>query len=202
MDRVVIVNGRKWRLCEAQINFLDSGSVPGCFEHTGDTIEKSTDGSYKIYFRKEAGPEGIIPGKSVNGIFVPLDDSRFSLTNPSDGSFLSNFLWGKKSKESTKEVKGYEDLTRILDEALQQATSGKGKERHAGNKPFDKQPIMEIARMTGLAYQTGQAMKKIQESHTLLEIKGKEAAINELRGAIIYLAAAIKTIEEKNGEVR
>lgn len=96
----------------------------------------------------------------------------------------------------TKEVKGYEDLTRILDEALQQATSGKGKERHAGNKPFDKQPIMEIARMTGLAYQTGQAMKKIQESHTLLEIKGKEAAINELRGAIIYLAAAIKTIEE------
>lgn len=94
------------------------------------------------------------------------------------------------------EVKGYEDLTRILDEALQQATSGKGKERHAGNKPFDKQPIMEIARMTGLAYQTGQAMKKIQESHTLLEIKGKEAAINELRGAIIYLAAAIKKIEE------
>ena len=101
-----------------------------------------------------------------------------------------------KVREPSKEVKGYEDLTRILDEALQQATSGKGKERHAGNKPFNKQPIMEIARMTGLAYQTGQAMKKIQESHTLLEIKGKEAAINELRGAIIYLAAAIKTIEE------
>lgn len=98
--------------------------------------------------------------------------------------------------KTVTETKGYEDLTRILDEALQQATSGKGKERHAGNKPFDKQPIMEIARMTGLAYQTGQAMKKIQESHTLLEIKGKEAAINELRGAIIYLAAAIKTIEE------
>lgn len=107
-----------------------------------------------------------------------------------------------KMKGEPAEVKGYEDLTRILDEALQQATSGKGKERHAGNKPFDKQPIMEIARMTGLAYQTGQAMKKIQESHTLLEIKGKEAAINELRGAIIYLAAAIKTIEERNGEVR
>ena len=99
--------------------------------------------------------------------------------------------------KTVTEVKGYEDLTRILNEALEQATSGKGKERHAGGKPFDKQPIMEIARMTGLAYQTGQAMKKIQESHTLLEIKGKEAAINELRGAIIYLAAAIKTIEEK-----
>ena len=98
--------------------------------------------------------------------------------------------------KTVTEVKGYEDLTRILNEALEQATSGKGKERHAGGKPFDKQPIMEIARMTGLAYQTGQAMKKIQESHTLLEIKGKEAAINELRGAIIYLAAAIKTIEE------
>lgn len=109
---------------------------------------------------------------------------------------LRYFLEVSTPETSSKEVKGYEDLTRILDEALEQATSGKGKERHAGGKPFDKQPIMEIARMTGLAYQTGQAMKKIQESHTLLEIKGKEAAINELRGAIIYLAAAIKTIEE------
>ena len=109
---------------------------------------------------------------------------------------LRHFLGVYTPEKPSTETKGYEDLTRILDEALQQATSGKGKERHAGNKPFDKQPIMEIARMTGLAYQTGQAMKKIQESHTLLEIKGKEAAINELRGAIIYLAAAIKKIEE------
>ena len=133
---------------------------------------------------------GIVPPsfKHEGNCVEPLGELRYKVFfSPSVARF----------REAAKEVEGYEDLTRILNEALEQATSGKGKERHAGGKPFDKQPIMEIARMTGLAYQTGQAMKKIQESHTLLEIKGKEAAINELRGAIIYLAAAIKTIEEK-----
>lgn len=134
--------------------------------------------------------QGRVPeGMKVSGdIIIRIGSGRYY-------SWVKSPLSDELFKTVT-EAEGYEDLTRILNEALEQATSGKGKERHAGGKPFDKQPIMEIARMTGLAYQTGQAMKKIQESHTLLEIKGKEAAINELRGAVIYLAAAIKTIEE------
>lgn len=94
------------------------------------------------------------------------------------------------------EHEGYEDLARILNMAYEQAASGKGKERHANGRPFNRQPIMEIGRMTGLAYHTGQAMKKIQEAHKLLKIKGKEAAIRELLGAEVYIAAAIKLIEE------
>lgn len=42
---------------------------------------------------------------------------------------------------------GYEPLAAVLQEALQQASSGKGRERHSQDKPFDRQPILEIGRM-------------------------------------------------------
>lgn len=97
-----------------------------------------------------------------------------------------------------KKMHPYVHLRAILDEAYEQAAEGKGKERHAGGKPFLRQPIMEIGRMTGMAYQTGQAMKKLQEAHTLLRLseKGSEAAVRELLGAIVYCAAAVLLIRE------
>lgn len=95
----------------------------------------------------------------------------------------------------TNEVKGYEDLTRILNEALQQATSGKGKERHAGNKPFSEQPISRISEICGKGFPIGQAIKKAEEAITLLRLKGKAAGKAELLGAIVYLAAGILEIE-------
>lgn len=90
----------------------------------------------------------------------------------------------------------YSDLRRVLDMAFQQASQGKGKERHANGREFDRQPIMELARMHGLGYPTGQAAKKLQEAHTLLRLRGKEAAIQEILGAINYAAAAVLLIEE------
>jgi hypothetical protein len=80
--------------------------------------------------------------------------------------------------------------------AFAQASQGKGKERHANGREFDRQPIMELARMHGLGYPTGQAAKKLQEAHTLLRLRGKEAAIQEILGAINYAAAAALLIEE------
>ena len=91
---------------------------------------------------------------------------------------------------------GYLDLRRVLDMAFEQASQGKGKERHANGREFDRQPIMELARMHGLGYPTGQAAKKLQEAHTLLRLRGKEAAIQEILGAINYAAAAVLLIEE------
>ena len=91
-------------------------------------------------------------------------------------------------------AKGYEPLGGILDAALHQAQAGKGKERHANGKPFLQQPIMEIGRMVGPGYATGQAMKKAQESARL---PTREAQVRELLGAINYLAAAALLIEEQ-----
>ena len=90
---------------------------------------------------------------------------------------------------------GYEQLRRVLQLALDQAAKGKGKERHANDKPFPKQPIMEIGRMVGPGYHLGQAMKKAQEASRL----PNERARAELLGAINYLAAAYLLLEEQSG---
>lgn len=87
---------------------------------------------------------------------------------------------------------GYELLADALVQALEQAQSGKGKERHANQKPFTDQPILEITRMVGLGYPLGQAMKKAQEASRLPSHMAKA----ELLGAINYLAAAFISIEE------
>ena len=90
----------------------------------------------------------------------------------------------------------YAPLRRVLDAAYDQAANGKGKERHANNKPFTDQPIMEIARMVGPGYQLGQAMKKAQEAGGMIQRGQPDRARAELLGAINYLAACVLLIEE------
>lgn len=92
---------------------------------------------------------------------------------------------------------GYEPLAAVLQEALDQAQAGKGRERHAVTqgvfRPFERQPILEIGRMTGPGYEIGQAMKKAHEACEL----PPERAVAELLGAIVYLAAAVMLIRER-----
>jgi hypothetical protein len=90
----------------------------------------------------------------------------------------------------------YIELTRALDAALEQASAGKGKERHANGRSFHRQPIMEIGRMVGPGYQIGQAMKKGQEAMGMLARGEKDRARAELLGAVVYMAAAWLLIEE------
>lgn len=94
-------------------------------------------------------------------------------------------------------TKGYEALAGILQEAHDQAASGKGKERHANARPFMQQPILEIGRMCGLGYPTGQAQKKTQEAVGMFNRGEHKRAEAELLGAINYLAAAILLIREQ-----
>ena len=88
----------------------------------------------------------------------------------------------------------YFDLGRVLGLALEQASGGKGAERHGQGKPFDRQPMLEISRMLngspiGCMYQ---AMKKTQEASRM----DVDAAQRELLGAINYLAGAYLLLEE------
>ncbi len=92
---------------------------------------------------------------------------------------------------------GYEELSRALVEAYKQAAGGKGKERHARGKPFRNQPIMEITRMVGPGYPTGQAMKKLQEAVGMMEKGNFQAAQAEALGAINYAAAFYTLLSEK-----
>ena len=98
-------------------------------------------------------------------------------------------------------VSGYDSLSKVLGAAYHQAAGGKGKERHARGKPFDKQPIMEISRMVGPGYATGQAMKKLQEAKSMMDRGQLAAAKAEALGAINYAAAFFLLIEEAEAEV-
>lgn len=86
----------------------------------------------------------------------------------------------------------YTILRNILNEAYEQAANGKGKERHANGKSWGQQPIAEIGRMVGVGFNTGQAIKKLQESSRM----EPDAACRELLGAIVYAASAIMLIRE------
>lgn len=82
---------------------------------------------------------------------------------------------------------GYESLVDILQRAVDQASKGKGADRHANGLPFHQQPMQRISDAVGVGFCIGQAMKKAEESLVL----PPGADIAELLGAINYLAGAV-----------
>ena len=87
---------------------------------------------------------------------------------------------------------GYDSLYLVLREAFDQASKGKGSERHAQGQPFDEQPMQKLIELYGLGFALGQAGKKMQESQRM----DKDAAKRELLGAINYIAGAIIHLEK------
>lgn len=89
----------------------------------------------------------------------------------------------------------YGMLYAVLMEAFEQASSGKGKERHANDLPFTEQKIFSINRqldsVDGILYQV---VKKTIESKKL----PPDRACAELMGAIVYAAAGILFIRERS----
>ena len=90
---------------------------------------------------------------------------------------------------------GYETLAAVLDEAIAQSASGKGKERHAmPGEAFEDQQIVQLGEwMNSTAFAIGQACKKSIESTRL----PKPQARAELLGAIVYLAAAVTVLDRQ-----
>jgi len=90
---------------------------------------------------------------------------------------------------------GYERLANVFQMALDRAQLGKGKERHANNKPFLDQPLFDIREMVGAGFTKGQAIKKILESETMEDVDAR----NELLDAMVYLAGEVLYLWGKFG---
>lgn len=121
----------------------------------------------------------------------PIDgDGGFVLAKSADPS--------KASPGALQAAPSHKGLARVLTLALDQAQSGKGRERHSDDKPFNDQPIMNIARtlnsMDGHAYQI---MKKAQEATRMAKRGQHGPASTELLGVIVYAAAAVLFIDEQ-----
>lgn len=91
----------------------------------------------------------------------------------------------------TAPVPGYESLIEVLIRAYDQASIGKGAERHGKDKPFTEQPMQHLIELYGQGFALGQAGKKMQEALRLPH----DAAIRELLGAINYIAGAVIHME-------
>lgn len=94
--------------------------------------------------------------------------------------------------DSIMSVDGYECLKDVLVRAYNQASKGKGDERHAQGSSFDQQPMQKLLELYGVGFALGQSAKKAQESMRL----PKDRAITELLGGINYLAGAIIHMEK------
>jgi len=94
----------------------------------------------------------------------------------------------------------YTTLRTILDAAFGHAATGKGKERHARDLPFDDQPLLTTTRLVGPGFPLGQAIKKAGEAAGMIERSEYDAAEAECLGAINYLAGAVAWMREQKNE--
>lgn len=88
----------------------------------------------------------------------------------------------------------YDKLLEALMEAFDQATKGKGAERHAaGGINFEDQDMLKVMDRVGIGFALGQAIKKITEGNRLKRAKARD----EFLGAIVYLAGAIVWMKDR-----
>jgi len=118
-----------------------------------------------------------------------VDNSAYDCASTDDSGISLSF------EEAEKRADNYASLSNVLRRAYDQASSGKGQERHGQDLPFAKQPMQLIQDLCGEGFALGQAMKKMQESQRLPH----DAAIRELLGAINYIAGAIIHKEKLQG---
>ena len=100
---------------------------------------------------------------------------------------------GGRNAVSVEIPPGYDKLFAVLMQAFEQASGGKGKERHAKEGvPFEDQPMSTINRqlgsIDGFIYQ---AHKKCLESKRLPDGRGQA----ELLGAVNYLCGAVIALD-------
>jgi hypothetical protein len=109
--------------------------------------------------------------------------------------------WLSRLADNQPTNDNYTTLRTILDAAYAHAATGKGRERHARDLPFDKQPMMTTARQVGVGFPLGQAIKKAGESVGMIERGQYGAAEAECLGAINYLAGAVLWMRERKDMV-
>jgi hypothetical protein len=133
--------------------------------------------------------------KTPNDLVELISGPGFAATPPTVEGVEVIEMLGSTGVDMT--VPGYEKLANVLQRAYNQAAVGKGVERHATvGEPFDKQVMQIGAAKFGVGALLFQAFKKSEESQRLEH----DRAVNELLGAIVYLAGAVIAMDIKRGD--
>ena len=89
----------------------------------------------------------------------------------------------------------YKRLKEVFEDAVAQA-GGEGEDKHGGAIPFERQMGFSVTRDVGLGFPLGQAMKKINEAIVYAGEDECGKTVDELLGAINYLAMAAIVLED------
>ncbi len=173
-----------WFAANICSTFTNDGALHAGHETAGDLVAEWQDS------QPVTDESGVSVGAGASPLNIGID-----LARGPDTTVISHTVLLSWPDTASPE---YAPLAAILQEAYDQAATGKGKERHARGLPFLDQPILEIGRMCGPGFDTGQSIKKQQEAMGMLMRGERDAAIRELLGAINYTAAAILLIREQN----
>lgn len=175
-----------WSFCESvQLDWVQ------CVNDTWDIISKRDWQKEKMVISATIKPE--ITDEQYADALKTADEMNVTLQTRIN---KEGFITGIGITESKSED-DYDLLMDVFGRAINQASKGKGKERHAKDgMRFEDQPICQIGREFGHGFNLGQARKKMQESLRLR----RESAVFELLGAINYIASAIILIEEDSSK--
>lgn len=166
----------------------------------GTILDIDDDGDILVEFDEFINGDTYKGCKPGHGWIVPEEmcekiNTKIAMGVESEyGEIIHDFLYENIYKESA-----YSALEEVLDDALEQSENGKGKERHANDNRYEDQVICVVQRLLkdhpfgGHAYQI---IKKTIEAGRLYKIKGKEAAYQEMLGAINYASAMCILIKE------
>jgi hypothetical protein len=137
----------------------------------------------------------VIPGVWNTGYLVSTTNMNLRTARPVEEPVVEEIVLQPVADEPAPvmNVEGYEKLADVLLRAYEQASAGKGKDRHANNLPFHLPPMPQICDQVGVGFAMGQAIKKAQESLGL----PRERAIAEVLGAINYLAGVVIFMEKQ-----
>jgi hypothetical protein len=129
------------------------------------------------------------PGR-VGGVHPPEHYERYNDHDDERVDIAANVVAAADAMRSVDDPKpGYEALAAVLRDAMAQATSGKGHERHARGNPFHEQHMQSISRLLGT--ERGMAFQVIKKLTEGLDLPTHEARERELLGAINYLAGIV-----------
>lgn len=198
------------RIAAATRSNDDAVSVPG--------LEESGVETYRI-IEERRDAKGIDLTLAFGGMHPPASVLPPSEWSPTEGKPVESTIGQPKAANSdvvfipqlatscpgftiAPANDNYTTLRAILDAAFSHAATGKGKERHARDLPFDEQPMLETTRLVGPGFPLGQAIKKAGEAAGMIERSEYGAAEAECLGAINYLAGAVAWMrEQKEGKV-
>lgn len=205
LKNITVEQLRAWaRSQNTAVRFTPDGAV--CTAGEGDTWEErspimlgqSVAASFVTREERRAGASSVaVDSAATRQLERDIAEALRPVKRPGEAPVMPAGERFRSVGAVQLDAQGYDSLAGVLLMAFNQASAGKGRERHANGLPFDQQPMTAINELLGSSDgYVYQAIKKAVEAKRLPPAR----AIAELLGAINYLAGAVLHIQRHQAD--